>query len=178
MLADTEIVVLGLIYQGKIYGYSIEKEISERNIRYWTNIAFSSVYYVLKKLEEKKLVEGFFELGEEKRSRKEYRLTETGISSLKESIKHNLSNREKMESSFNLGIGFLGILERSEILECLESYRASINEKIETYTSDLQQIERSRWPKYVRALYERPITILKSERAWVNKFIRQIHRYE
>ena len=42
--------------KNRYYGYTIEKIIEERGMRHWTDIGFSSIYYVLKRLESRNLI--------------------------------------------------------------------------------------------------------------------------
>ena len=63
-------------------------------MRCWTEIAFSSIYYVLKKLEEKNLVETKI-VNESGRARKIYASTETGEAVMKKKVKSLISNYEK-----------------------------------------------------------------------------------
>ncbi len=53
MLTPAELTVLGLIVEQPRHGYDLEQVIEERGIRQWTDIAFSSIYYVLAKLEKR-----------------------------------------------------------------------------------------------------------------------------
>ena len=52
-ISNIEAAILGLLCERPQYGYEIEKIIEKRNMRNWTEIGFSSIYYILKKLEEK-----------------------------------------------------------------------------------------------------------------------------
>jgi len=83
MISNLEASVLGLICEGFRYGYELEKTIEERNMRHWTEVAFSSIYYVLKRLEKKGLITS----GTERvsgRSRKVYSVTPQGKGEMKE----------------------------------------------------------------------------------------------
>ena len=53
VLTPAELTVLGLIVEQPRHGYDLEQVIEERGIRQWTDIAFSSIYYVLAKLEKR-----------------------------------------------------------------------------------------------------------------------------
>ena len=56
-LTDAEFVVLSLICEQPMHGYQIEAEITQRNMRTWTDLSTSSIYYLLGKLEEKGWIE-------------------------------------------------------------------------------------------------------------------------
>ena len=55
-LTDAEMLVLGLVAEMPRHGYQLEQVIEERGMREWTQIGFSSIYFVLSKLETMKLV--------------------------------------------------------------------------------------------------------------------------
>ena len=50
-LSSAETAILGLLAEQPRHGYEIEQVIAERGMRDWTEIGFSSIYYVLGRLE-------------------------------------------------------------------------------------------------------------------------------
>ena len=52
-LTDAELVILSLICEQPLHGYQIEQEITQRNMRAWTGLSTSSIYYILRRLEER-----------------------------------------------------------------------------------------------------------------------------
>ena len=57
MSSDTDIVVLSLLAEQPRHGYDLDRVIEQRGYRQWTSLAFSSVYYLLKRLSERGLLE-------------------------------------------------------------------------------------------------------------------------
>ena len=57
MLSDADIVVLSLLAEQPRHGYDLDRVIEQRGYRQWTSLAFSSVYYLLKRLSERGLLE-------------------------------------------------------------------------------------------------------------------------
>ena len=55
-LTDAELLVLGLVVEMPRHGYELELVIELRGMREWTQIGFSSIYFVLGKLERLGLV--------------------------------------------------------------------------------------------------------------------------
>lgn len=55
-LTPAELTVLGLVVEQPCHGYDLEHKIERRGIRRWTDIGFSSIYYLLDKLEKRDLV--------------------------------------------------------------------------------------------------------------------------
>ena len=55
-LTDAELLVLGLVAEMPRHGYQLDQVIEQRCMREWTQIGFSSIYFVLGKLEKMRLV--------------------------------------------------------------------------------------------------------------------------
>ena len=50
-LTNAELAILSLVAETPRHGYEIEQVIERRGMREWTEVGFSSIYYLLKKLE-------------------------------------------------------------------------------------------------------------------------------
>ena len=81
MSSDADIVVLSLIAEHPRHGYDLERVIEQRGYRQWTSLAFSSVYYLLKRLSERGLLEP--DEGSQGR-RTVFRVTEAGRRELRQ----------------------------------------------------------------------------------------------
>ena len=57
MSSDADIVLLSLLAEQPRHGYDLDPVIEQRGYRQWTSLAFSSVYYLLKRLSERGLLE-------------------------------------------------------------------------------------------------------------------------
>ena len=55
-LTNAELAILSLVAESDRYGYEIEQVLEARGMRAWTDVGFSSIYYLLKKLERKGFV--------------------------------------------------------------------------------------------------------------------------
>ena len=81
MSSDADIVVLSLIAEQPRHGYDLDRVIERRGYRQWTSLAFSSVYYLLKRLSERGLLEP--DEGSQGR-RTVFRVTEAGRRELRQ----------------------------------------------------------------------------------------------
>jgi len=177
-ISDIEAAILGLLYEKSQYGYQIEKTIESWGMRNWTQIGFSSIYYVLKKLEKKELVTSKLEKVEGKPSRKVFTITELGKSTMKEKLTELLSWNKKLISPFDLGLAYLNYLEPQEVIDCLENYVKSTEGRIKFLESSVKMQEELKAPYYVVALFSRPLSNLKTETEWVKQFIEKIKKKE
>ena len=55
-LTNTELALLSLVMEREMHGYEMERLIVERGMRNWTQVGFSSIYFVLRRLERAGLV--------------------------------------------------------------------------------------------------------------------------
>jgi len=167
-ISNVESAILGLLLEKPMYGYEIEKIIEERNMRQWTEIAFSSIYYVLKKLEEKNLVEGET-INKYGRARKTYFATELGHEVMRNKVKDLVSNYEKLISGFDLGMSKLDILSKEEALECFETYLSSVEEKIDRIKC-INKTLKIDCPEHILALSNRCLAHLNTEKEFITEF--------
>src|SRR5688572_9379581 len=79
-LTDSELLVLGLVAEMPRHGYELEQVIEQRGMREWTEIGFSSIYFVLGRLEKKGLVKA--EIPATAKAKKSYKMTRTGTKTL------------------------------------------------------------------------------------------------
>jgi len=147
-------------------------------MRNWTPIGFSSIYYVLKKLEKKELVESKLEKVEGKPSRKVFTITDLGKNTMKEKLTSLLSWNKKLINPFDLGLAYLNYLEPQEVIDCLENYLESAQGRIKFLESSVKMQKELKSPYYVVALFSRPLASLKTEMEWVKEFIEEIKREE
>lgn len=170
-ISDKELVILGMLYEKPMYGYEIEKQIIDTSMRDWTEIGFSSIYYILKKLQSKKLIRLEIILNEKNQTRKMYHITEKGKNQTKHAVKSIISIHENVIWRMDLGLAYLNLLDSSEILESLSKYKKSIETKIKGY-NDLLNFLKGQQCSYNRyELAYRPIYLLEAELKWVENFI-------
>ena len=81
MASDADIVLLSLLAEQPRHGYDLDRVIEQRGYRQWTSLAFSSVYYLLKRLSERGLLEP--DEGSQGR-RTVFRVTEAGRRELRQ----------------------------------------------------------------------------------------------
>jgi DNA-binding PadR family transcriptional regulator len=170
MISNLEASILGLVCEGFRYGYELDKIIEERNMRLWTEIAFSSIYYVLKRLEKKGLINS----GSERvsgRARKVHSVTPQGETAMSEKVREIISCHHQVTDPFDLGIGNLHTLPFDEIIKGLRTYKESLDAREQLLRKRLEAMDESEWPHHIRGLVTRPLAMLDAERKWVLTYI-------
>ncbi|MDE5599048.1 MAG: PadR family transcriptional regulator, partial [Lachnospiraceae bacterium] len=87
MLSKPATLLLGIIYEKPLNAYEITKLLDYMNIKWWFNVADSTVYTTLKNLEKRELIEGTIERVGNMPDRTIYSLTSKGENELKETMR-------------------------------------------------------------------------------------------
>jgi DNA-binding PadR family transcriptional regulator len=174
---EREAAVLGLLCENPQYGYTIEKIIEERGMRHWTDIGFSSIYYVLKRLEHRSLVVSACEHQQDKPARKVYTITPEGKRMMKEKVRFLLSTNPRIASPFDLAIVHLPLLSKEENITCLKERVRALDRAIEHINAHHDRHITSGKPYFVCAISDRALAHLTTEKRWVEQFITEVDQH-
>ena len=174
-MTNAELAVLGLVVEQPRHGYQIEHVIEERGMRSWTEIGFSSIYFLLKKLERQKLIKGEWEKTEHGKERwvKVYRPTDKGRDAFHAAIIEVLSLPQPSPRPLMLGLANLPAITSTEAVAALRQYVKLLTEKMGMLRTALESDPKSH-PYFVNAMFELALKVMQSESDWVDKFIEQI----
>jgi DNA-binding PadR family transcriptional regulator len=131
-------------------------------MREWTQIGFSSVYFVLEKLQRAGLVTAKKPAGA--KARKTFRLTAAGRRALVAQTILALRSHRPSYPSVLLGMINWPVLEREEALEALRAHGEAVNAELSRLATI--QIEQQPLPDFVEALFDFSIGQLKAEAQW------------
>jgi DNA-binding PadR family transcriptional regulator len=172
-MTNAELAILSLITETPRHGYELEQIIEARGMRDWTEIGFSSIYYLLKKLEEKGLVESeLTPTGGRGKARRIYTTTESGRASLLASTQEALSQPQPTYPAILLGLANLPVLSQIQAQSALETYQANLAEKLEEVTAKLEA--QRPLPTHVELLFEHSLHMLAAEKVWVEDALQKI----
>jgi len=163
-LSLSEQLILGILSEQARHGYDIEKIIIERGMRKWAVVGFSSIYYVLERLEEKGLATGDDTQGNEK---KQYSITNGGVSVLKAETKKRIAERMPANTHFMTGLATSNLIGASELAKSLEQRKVELASDLEALKEKQFTIENI--PQSARRLLELGETLLEAELRWINK---------
>jgi DNA-binding PadR family transcriptional regulator len=169
MLTDAELLVLGLVAEMPRHGYQLERVIEQRTMREWTQIGFSSIYFVLGKLETKKLISAKRPdaARANSKARKIHSVTKAGRRALVAQTLATLSAVRPAYSSVLLGMINWPALQRDDALRALRERRGAIEAEV-ARLSDIQ-IDQQPLPDHVEALFDHSIGQLNAEGEWFTR---------
>ncbi|MBM3144584.1 MAG: PadR family transcriptional regulator [Chloroflexi bacterium] len=172
-MTNAELAILSLIAEKPRHGYEIEQIIEERGMRDWTEIGFSSIYYLLNKLEKSRLIESQLQHPEGRGpARKVYTITPQGWHTQVVESTEALANPGRGSVPFLLGLSNLPIIPKEQALEALDAYADCLVERREHL---LQRVAEQRpLPPFVEAMFDYSITLVEAELDWMRKFIQEV----
>jgi DNA-binding PadR family transcriptional regulator len=168
-VTNAELAVLSLIAEGPQHGYAIEQLIEARGMREWTDVGFSSIYYLLKKLEKGGLVRATIGPGERGLGRRTYHITSEGVAAWQAACLEALAGEGPDWRGFLLGLAGLPALDWAAVLDALRRRIAALTGREQHMAA--RQAAQAPLPDHVRALFDYSLTLAAAERRWVEAYV-------
>lgn len=174
-LTNAEFSILSLVAEQPRHGYQIEQIIEARGMRQWTQVGFSSIYYLLRKLQDKGLLEVTAEVQDGRGpARKVYGLTAEGDQALQLAIEAALSQPQPCYPPFLLGLAALPRLESGAVLEALTEYRSQLLAQRQAMRHN--QSLQPDLPYFVQAMFDYSEALIQAELDWFDEFIKRVEK--
>ena len=172
-MTNAELAILSLVAEQPRHGYEIEQVIEARGMRDWTEVGFSSIYYLLNKLEKAGLIESQLQQPEGKGpARKVYNITQAGGETHFQGAFEALSTPQHASAPFLLGLSNFPIFPREQAVEALRAYVAQLEERLNHM---LGRAEAQRpLPPFVDAMFTYSQVMAEAEISWMQNFIQEV----
>ncbi len=161
-LTPAELTLLGLLVEKPRHGYELEEVIAERGMREWTEIGFSSIYYLLTKLQGRGLIEPTGEPARGK-ARKVFAPTPAGRRACAEAAEQAIAEPRPVFSPLLVGLANQPVIPP-------ERLRAALARRAETLAEREQEVRAAvprEAPPFVRAIFDHSLAQLRAEQAWL-----------
>lgn len=137
MLSKPATMLLGLIYEKPLNAYEIIKRLDYMNVKWWFQIADSTVYATLKTLEKKDFISGVTQKTGNMPDRTVYSLTAKGKAAFMDTLRASILQFHYDTNIFTIAAFFLDAFTFDEQcallqkrLEILYKYRAGIEKQV------------------------------------------------
>lgn len=167
-LTPAELVVLGLIAERPRHGYELDRVIEERGMREWTDVAFSSVYYLLRRLERQRLIRPV-QTAERQGRRRTFTVTSEGLAAARTTAKAVLRDAPVPHPPVLVGIANLPLLDSEEALGALRERATSLSAELQRLTEHPRRQLPA--PLFVAAIFDYGLGALRAELDWVERTI-------
>jgi DNA-binding PadR family transcriptional regulator len=170
---EAELTILSLVAEGPRYGYEIQQIIDERGLREWLAVGFSSIYYILNKLERQGMLSSQLRYDVPGPARKVYQVTEAGRGVLQTAVSDFLRQPQALGSGFELGLANVSALNPRQVYKALSERQTELNRRLEIVqkTWERHQREDNPIPDHVQALYTHHLAVMQAEQTWLKSFL-------
>ena len=168
-MTNAELAVLSLVVECPRHAYEIEQVIAERGMRESTDVGFSSIYYLLGKMEHAGLVQGHSDdMSSKGPARKVYSPTAEGFSAWTEASLAALGTTQA-KMPFLLGLANLPGLPEDRALEAARSCLAVLDDRLRSVREKRRSLREIEW--FVDEVFDYSEHSLLSGRDWVAGFV-------
>lgn len=169
-MTNAELAILGLIAEAPRHGYDLEQLIDKRGMRNWTEVGFSSIYYILAKLEQRGWIAGSTQPAEGRGpARKVYAIQPPGWEAWYQATLAALTGPGEPNSSFLLGLAGLPGIRPADAVSALRNYRRGILTRKGQVEDAWQQA--GSLPFVLEGIFEYSVNLLQTELDWLDRYI-------
>ncbi len=177
-LTNAELAILSLIAERPRHGYELEQVIEERGMRNWTDVAFSSIYFILSGLVKKSLASAVLQPAAGRGpAKKVFTATPQGHDALHDRIFQAVSTAEHDDQRFLLGLSCLPLLTSSEVEDAFHQRIVVLSSKV-TEFSHHPALTNAGFPAHVRAMFEYTLVMIRAELDWSQNFLESFQKGE
>jgi hypothetical protein len=172
-MTNAELAVISLIAEKPRHGYDIEQVIESRGMREWTEIGFSSIYYLLNKLEVDGLVASELQQPDGKGpARKVYSITQLGRQAQIDGTLAALSSPQSGSRPFLLGLSNLPVIPTEQLSAALNTYAAELDNNLNHMLGRAE--EQRPLPPFVEAMFDYSQVLVEAELVWIRNFVQEV----
>ncbi len=188
-ISDKQFLVLGMIAHPPfditgVSGTMLNELIEERNVKQWSRLSFSSIYYIITQLEKMKLIKAKETISNTKAQsevgapQKLFIVTSTGQRILKSTVIHYFHKMDLNYQEMNLALAAAFVFDDEEFLDTIKNYKKRIDERIEVvrgrFKEDSKYEQEGDLPIHVWALFNYSFNSLSAKNIFLKELIDKI----
>lgn len=174
MLSKSSTMMLGLINQQPQNAYEIIKNLEIMNVKWWYNIADSTVYATLRTLDKKGFIVGVSEKNGNMPLRTVYSISNKGKEALRDTLSKSILSFDYDTNVFSIAAFFLDFFEPSEQISLLEKRVEILKKYIEGIEKWILQQADESIPLHHVATVTRMLDLAKAELSGTNRLLEML----
>ena len=171
MLSKSATMLLGLINKQPVNAYEIIKILESMNVKWWYNIADSTVYATLRTLDKKGLIVGASEKNGNMPFRTVYSISEKGIEELRDTLTKSILSFDYDTNMFSIAAFFLDFFDVKEQISLLENRIEVLKKYIAGIEKWISHPEDKETPLHHIITVERMASLAKAELSGTKKLL-------
>lgn len=174
MLSKSATMLLGLIDKKPVNAYEIIKILESMNVKWWYNIADSTVYATLRTLDKKGYIVGESEKNGNMPFRTVYSISDKGKEALRDTLKKSILSFDYDTNNFSIAAFFLDFFDVEEQVMLLKKRIEILEKYIEGIEKWILNPNDKTTPIYHVITVERMASLAKAELCGTNKLLELI----
>ncbi len=168
-LTPAELTLLGLLVEKPRHGYELEEVITARGMREWTEVGFSSIYYLLAKLRDRGLVaEVDPSTSARGKARKVFGPTAEGRRACARAAEAAVAELRPVFPRVLVGLANQPVIPPERFRAALAQRAASVAEKLAELRAAVAAQPHA--PRFARAIFDYSLAQLEAERRWLSAY--------
>lgn len=165
-LTSAELTLLGLLVEQPRHGYELEEVITARGMREWTEIGFSSIYYLLGRLRDRGLVaEVDAPASGRGKARKVFGPTEDGRRACALAAEAAVAELRPVFPHVLVGLANQPVIPPERLHDALARRAAAVAGKIAELRAAVAAQPHA--PRFARAIFDYSLAQLEAEQRWL-----------
>lgn len=174
MLSKSATMLLGLIDKKPVNAYEIIKILESMNVKWWYNIADSTVYATLRTLDKKGYIVGESEKNGNMPFRTVYSISDKGKEELRDTLKKSILSFDYDTNTFSIAAFFLEFFDVEEQVMLLKKRKEILEKYIEGIEKWISNPNDKTTPIHHVITVERMASLAKAELCGTNKLLELI----
>ncbi len=172
LVSKVEVVVLGLLAEGPLYGYDLLERFRARGMGSWVEVGKASVYQALRRLEARGLVSGRLQEGDEGPDRRVFRITAPGRARLRAGLRERCADARPYETDAALALGFAHLMPLEDARRAVGERRAALEAWRATIAGERERASSTPGPAgaVARRMLELQDALAEAEQRWLAAF--------
>ena len=166
-LTNAEYAILGLLVEKPCHGYDLERLIETRGMREWTELAFSSIYYILKRLEKRGAIAP--QKPGKRKTRKTYAPTPDGFALHAKTTLHLLEKPGPSYPTILLAMANWPVLKPDQALAALRNRRLELDKTKQRLIAKTPPA-----PDFVTVLFDYSVSQICCETDWIERTLEKL----
>lgn len=174
---STRVLLLGVLSLNRkpMHGYEIKKTLKEWAVGEFTDVSYGSIYYNLEEMERDGLVESKVVKNSKRPERKLYSITKKGEAefiTLLRKIYFEVEN-EKILFPFDVGVCFMPVLSKKEIMEALDKRIKFIQQQLKEHYNVRKGLE-GKIPFFALTILDHHLLHFEAEKRWLKNLKKEV----
>jgi DNA-binding PadR family transcriptional regulator len=167
-LTPAELTLLGLLVEKPRHGYELEEVITARGMRDWTEIGFSSIYYLLGKLRDRGLIAETTPGASRGKARRVYAPTTEGRQACAMAAEAAIAELRPVFPPILVGLASRPVIPPDRFRAALAARAAAIADRLALVRRAAESQPDA--PGFVRAIFGYTLSQLAAEQAWLSGY--------